>query len=69
MDSAMYLDDIKLNADRYAADELGFRDIIDAQRKSPKLFNKIREQRISHLCNLFSINTIPKMEQVDMFSL
>lgn len=63
----MTLDDIKDNAERFAADDLGFRYVEDAKAKSPRLFAKIMAERVSQLCARFNVNPTEHYSQSALF--
>lgn len=63
----MTLDDIKDSAERFAADELGFRYVEDAKAKSPRLFAKILAERTSKLCEMFEVKPTEHYTQSALF--
>lgn len=63
----MLPEQIKCNAERWAADDLGFQHVVDAKSKSPSLFLKIYEERLSFLFDHFKINPSELYAQASLF--
>ena len=63
----MTLNEIRHISERFAADDLGFKHIIDAKNKSPRLFAKLVAERTALLCERYSVNVVEHYTQSALF--